>query len=67
MNVHTAIEEWPNLSFSRKREILMKIIECYLQAAEDNDHSAQEEISIFLDNAQLLEQDDYFGTEGLRA
>ena len=67
MNVHQAIEEWPNLSFGRKKEILVKIVDCYLQAEEDEDVVAQEEIRLFLKNAQLNEQDDYFGTEGLRA
>lgn len=65
MNVNTAIEEWPHLSFGRKKEILTKIIDCYLQVEAESEE-AREEINIILDNAQYLEQDDFFGTEGLR-
>nr|CAI3971086.1 hypothetical protein ORM20_00032 [Ochrobactrum phage ORM_20] len=66
MTVHDAIREWPNLKFSRKKEILEKIIDCYLQA-EDANEDAESEILSIIRSAALLEQDDFFGTEGLQA
>ncbi len=62
MNLHQFYEEYENLSTNRKKEFLHKLIDTIVVL--DDQEPAVWDLLDFVDRQVVLEEEDFYGTEG---